>query len=177
MSMRRCRKRKRVEPTHDWKRLVPLFEWPEQESYEAIRPLVLFGEPVAERAEQTGVSERTLYRRVEGFEHEGMESLFATEKARRKRLPPAMRRLIVDLKAEYPALNLSEIANIVYVRFGRRPEVRTVTKGARGGTDPPQDLKEVRSLPRDRRGQGAQDGHREAPRRRLEREGHIAGST
>jgi hypothetical protein len=25
-----------------------------------------------------------------------MESLFATEKARRKRLPPAMRRLIVD---------------------------------------------------------------------------------
>jgi transposase len=46
---------------------------------------------VAERAEQTGVSERTLYRRVEGFEHKGMESLFATEKARRKRLPPAMR--------------------------------------------------------------------------------------
>src|SRR5215216_5600218 len=128
MSTRRCRKRKRVEPTHDWKRLVPLFEWPEQESYEAIRPLVLFGEPVAERAEQTGVSERTLYRRVEGFEHKGMESLFATEKARRKRLPPAMRRLIVDLKAEYPALNLSEIANIGYVRFGRRPEVRTVRR-------------------------------------------------
>jgi hypothetical protein len=57
-----------------------------------------------------------------------MESLFATEKARRKRLPPAMRRLIVDLKAEYPALNLSEIANIGYVRFGRRPEVRTVRR-------------------------------------------------
>ena len=56
MSTRRCRKRRRVEPTHDWKRLVPLFEWPEQESYEAIRPLVLFGESVAERAEQTPVS-------------------------------------------------------------------------------------------------------------------------
>jgi hypothetical protein len=36
--------------------------------------------------------------------------------------------LIEDLKAEYPALNLSEIANIGYVRFGRRPEVRTVRR-------------------------------------------------
>ena len=53
--MSRRRKRKRIEPTHDWKELVPLFEWPEQENYEVIRPLVLFGEPVAERAQQTGV--------------------------------------------------------------------------------------------------------------------------
>ena len=128
MSARRRHKRKRIEPTHEWKRLVALFEWPEQENYEVIRPLVLFGESVAERSEETGVSERTLYRRVEGFEHEGMDGLFGTEKARRKRLPPATRRLIVDLKAEYPAFNLSEIANIVYVVFGRRPDVRTVRK-------------------------------------------------
>ena len=129
MSARRRHKRKRIEPTHEWKRLVALFEWPEQEkNYEVIRPLVLFGESVAERSDETGVSERTLYRRVEGFEHEGIDSLFGTEKARRKRLPPATRRLIVDLKAEYPAFNLSEIANIVYVVFGRRPDVRTVRK-------------------------------------------------
>ena len=134
MSTRRCRKRKRVEPTHDWKRLVPLFEWPEQESYEAIRPLTGAFRGTCGRACRTdrGVSERTLYRRVEGFEHKGMESLFATEKygegQEKETAARDERRLIVDLKAEYPALNLSEIANIGYVRFGRRPEVRTVRR-------------------------------------------------
>jgi hypothetical protein len=41
MSARRRRKRARVEPTHEWERLVPLFEWPEQENYEVILPHVL----------------------------------------------------------------------------------------------------------------------------------------
>ena len=36
-----ARKRQGVRPTHDWELLLPLFEWPEQEDYEAIRPLVL----------------------------------------------------------------------------------------------------------------------------------------
>jgi transposase len=121
------RRRKRTEPTHDeWQELLPLFWWPEQIEYERIRQPVLFGASVAERAEQTGVSERTLRRRIERFEAEGMEGLFATEKARRRRLPPNIRRLIVDLKAEYPPFNTNEIANIAYVVFGRRPDVRTV---------------------------------------------------
>ncbi|MDQ5817175.1 MAG: hypothetical protein M3334_02205 [Actinomycetota bacterium] len=55
-----------------------------------------------------------------------MESLFDTQTAKRRELPPAIRRLIVDLQAEYPAFNLNEIANIVYVRFGRQPDYRTV---------------------------------------------------
>jgi putative transposase len=122
------RDRRRVEPTDEWEALASLFLWPEQENYEVIRPLVLFGSPVAERAQQTRVSERTLYRRTSRFEDEGMESLFDSQTARRRRLPPAMRRLIVDAKAEYPAFNLSEIANVVYVRFGRRPDVRTVRR-------------------------------------------------
>ena len=106
--------------------MLPLFEWPEQENYEVIRPLMLFGESVARRSEETDVSERTLYRRVGDFEREGMDSLFAAQKAKRRRLPPATRRLIVDLRAEYPPFNLNEIANIAYVVFGRRPDVRTV---------------------------------------------------
>ena len=40
-----------------------------------------------------------------------MESLFGSEHARHKRPPPAMRRLVVDLKAEYPGFNPNEIAN------------------------------------------------------------------
>jgi transposase len=114
-------KRDEVRPTHEWDLLIPLFEWPEQERYEQIRPLVLFDDAVAERAEEVGVSASTLYRRVARFEAEGMESLFASEGAGRRKLPPAIRRLVVDLKAEHPALNLNEIANIVRACFGRKP--------------------------------------------------------
>ena len=121
-------RRRRVEPTDEWERLLLLFEWPEQEGYEVIRPLVLFGNSVAERAREVGTPERTLYRRVNRFEAEGMDSLFDSEPAKRRRLPPAMRRLIVEVKAEYPRLNLNEITNIVYVRFGRRPDPRSVRR-------------------------------------------------
>jgi hypothetical protein len=60
-----ARQRQRVGHTEDWEQLKLLVKWPEQESYEEIRPLVLFGDPVPERSEETGTSERTLYRRVE----------------------------------------------------------------------------------------------------------------
>ena len=119
-------RRRRVEHTEDWEQLGLLVRWPEQGRYEEIRPLVLFGDPVPSRAEETGTSERTLYRRVESFERNGVESLFATERAKRGLLPPWIRNLIVGLKAEYPPFNLNEIANIVYVHSGRKPDVRTV---------------------------------------------------
>lgn len=123
------RERPRVEPTNDWQQILPLCWWPEQVEYERIRQPVLFGTSVVERAEETGVSERTLQRRIRSFEVEGMEGLFETEKARRRRrLPPNIRRLIVDLKAEYPPFNLNEIANIVRACFGRKPDVRSVKR-------------------------------------------------
>jgi hypothetical protein len=65
-------------------------------AYEEIRPLTLFGASVSERARETVSAERTLYRRVGHFEGEGMESLFGQETARRCRLPPVMRRLVVE---------------------------------------------------------------------------------
>ncbi len=74
-----ARKRGGVRPTHEWEPLLPLFEWPEQERYEEIRPLVLFDVAVAERAGEVGVSESTLYRRLDRFAEEGMESLFQTD--------------------------------------------------------------------------------------------------
>ncbi len=114
------RRRKRIEPTDDWDQLVPLFESPEQKEYEEIRPLMLFGSSVAERVRVTGTPERTMYRKVERFENEGPKGLFSDEGAKRQLLPRAIRRMIVDLKAEHPALNNNEIRNIVYVRTGRR---------------------------------------------------------
>src|SRR5215208_7508206 len=126
---RRSRRRRRVEPTDDWEQLLLLTRWPEQVRYELIRPVVLFGESAAERARETeAASERTLRRKIGRFEAEGMESLFDAEPAKRRELPPAIRRLVVDLKAEYPHLNTNEIAGICYVRFGRRPDVRTVRR-------------------------------------------------
>lgn len=120
------RRRRHVEPTDDWEQLELLCAWDEQREYERIRPLVLFGAPVPERALQTGSSERTLYRRISDFEKEGMKSLFGSPPAKRRVLPDSLRRLIVDLKAEHPALNNNEIANICYVFSGRKPDVRTV---------------------------------------------------
>ena len=105
-------------------------------AYEEIRPLTLFGSSVAERAAETGIAERTLYRRVGRFEEKGMESLFAAETARFRRLLPAMRRLIVDRKAEYPAFSLGELARICYVAFGRRPSKHTVKRVLEEGPTP-----------------------------------------
>ena len=137
-------KRRRVGPTHEWGLLLPLFEWPEQERYEQIRPLVLFDVTVAERAGEVGVSESTLHRRLDRFAGEGMESLFDSPTAKRRRLPPAVRRLVVDLKAEYPRFNLNEIANVVDAAFGTKPDVRSV---GRVLEEEPMPLKMVRRYP------------------------------
>ena len=137
-------KRRRIRPTHEWELLLPLFDWPEQARYEEIRSLVLFDVPVAERAAEIGLSESTLYRRVDRFAEEGMEGLFDAPTARRRRLPPAMRRLIVDLKAEHPAFNLNEIANVVRAAFGRKPDVRSVKRVL---DETPLPLKIVRNYP------------------------------
>lgn len=79
-------KRGGVRPTHEWELLLPLFEWPEQERYEEIRPMVLFDVAVAERAAEVGVSASTLYRRLDRFGTEGMDSLFEVPRAKRKKI-------------------------------------------------------------------------------------------
>ena len=138
------RRGRRVEPTDEWEQLRLLCGWPEQLAYEEIRPLVLFGSSVAERAGEVDASERSLYRRVSRFGSEGMDSLFATERAKRRTLPPSAGRLVVDLKAEHPGLNPNEIARICYVRFGRRPDYRTV---GRVLAEEPLPLRMVRRFP------------------------------
>ncbi len=143
-----ARKREGVRPTHEWELLLPLFEWPEQERYEEIRPLMLFDASVAERAAEVGTSASTLYRRLDRFAEEGMGSVFdapaAKRRRRRRRLPPAIRRLIVDLKAEYPRFNLNEIANVLRAAFSRKPDVRSVQRVL---DEEPMPLKMVRKYP------------------------------
>jgi len=69
-------KRPRREPTDDWQQLRVFVASPEQQAYELLRPIVLFGETPAERARETGVPERTLRRKADGFDAAGMASLF-----------------------------------------------------------------------------------------------------
>ena len=67
------------QPTDDWQQLRLLVTSPEQETYELLRPIVLFGQPAAARARETGVPERTLRRKVARFAADGMRSLFEPE--------------------------------------------------------------------------------------------------
>jgi len=115
-------------PTDDWQQLQLLTHFPEQRTYELIRPVVLFGQSPAERARLTLTPERTLYRQVARFETQGMASLFPPATTTRQRLPSEIRQVIRDLAAEYPAFRPHEIATICQVRFGRRPSPHTVKR-------------------------------------------------
>lgn len=132
--------RPRRQRTHDWQKIKQYTLWPEQQLYEKIRTVVLFNESAAERARETGTAERTLQRKAELFEERGMISLFPKEPVPpsddARELPPDMRQLIVDLKAEHPDLRPHEIATVCYVRFGRRPSHHTVQRVLASGPQP-----------------------------------------
>jgi hypothetical protein len=121
--------RPRREPTDDWNQLRLLVASSEQETYELLGPIVLFGQPIPRRAREIGVPERTLRRRVAHFDALGMRSLFADltdPQPDRRRLPAEIRQAIVTLKAEYPAFALREIAAVCQERFDRPVSHHTV---------------------------------------------------
>ena len=126
-------KRTRREPTDNWEQLRLFATWPEQETYELLRPIVLFGQTAGERATVTGVSERTLDRKADRFDAAGMASLFdATQQHAaaqdRRSLPADIRQRILTLKAEYPAFRPHEIAEICRRRDDCRVSHKTVQR-------------------------------------------------
>lgn len=119
------------DPTHDWSQIQLFVTSPEQETYELLRPIVLFGQPARTRALDTGVPERTLRRKAARFDAIGMRSLFELDPPPtkdRRRLPPEVRRVILELKAEHPAFGLREIARICRERFDRPVGHHTVER-------------------------------------------------
>src|SRR5690242_16273402 len=101
--------RPRVEPTDDWHQIALLAHEPGQRSYELIRPVVLFGRSPAERAAETGLSERTVFRQVARFDQLGMAGLLPPPRIEKHRtLPPEVRQAILDAKREHPPLNVHE---------------------------------------------------------------------
>src|SRR5437764_1940600 len=134
-------KRNRRERTDEWASIKPWTLWREQELYEAIRPLVLFHETAGERAKEIDVPQRTLARKADEFERYGMQSLFPSGEqggAREtgKTLPEEMRQLIVDLHAELPSMSWREIAEVCYIRYGRKPDHKNVKRIATCGHPP-----------------------------------------
>lgn len=121
--------RQRRTPTETWKQLDLLLTWPEQRSYEVIRPVVLFGESAETRALTTGEPISTLYRHIQRFTSDGFGGLTAAAHPPPPHtLPLPVRQLIRELKAEYPPLNTNEIARICYIRLEYRPGARTIQK-------------------------------------------------
>lgn len=134
-------KRPRRERTDDWQQIQQYSLWPEQKVYELLRPVVLFNEAATERARETGEAERSVRRKAGQFEEHGMASLFAqappdNSEEKSRSLPPDMRQLIVDLKAEHPGFHPHEIATICFLRFGRRPSHHTVQRVLAAGPLP-----------------------------------------
>jgi transposase len=143
-------KRQRRERTDDWPLVKQYTLWPEQEAYELIRPIVLYGETAGERSRETGANERTLDRKADRFVASGMASLFPDAALRssdedRRELPPPIRQAIGDLKAEFPAFRPHEIATICFARFGRQPSHHTVQQVLAAG--PPPSITGRRYLP------------------------------
>jgi transposase len=133
------RKRQRREPTHDWQQIGQQTLWPEQERYERLRPILLWGKTAAERAQETGDSPRTLYHQAQLFEQEGMASLFHKERPQPepgRSLPPEMCQLIVNLKSEYSGFSLREISDICFLHFGRKLSHHTVQRVLADGPSP-----------------------------------------
>src|SRR5918998_46837 len=124
-------KRVRIDPTDDWQQLRLRVRFPEQEGYELLRPIVLFGQTAAERAEATGVSERTLDRKADRFDAEGMASLFphaARADDDRRRVPAAPGPGFRAVKPEYPPFRPHEIAAICRRRDDCRVGHKTVQR-------------------------------------------------
>src|SRR5690242_5931386 len=123
-------KRARVpsQPTDEWAQLRLRFTEPAQERYELLRPVLLFGQSAPQRARETGVPERTVYRHAQRFETRGMASLVPAGRELEPALPAAMRQAILELKAEYPGFHLRELASICAIRFGRCPSHHTVQR-------------------------------------------------
>lgn len=127
-------KRQPVVPADDWQQLRLHLDWPEQITYELIRPVVVYGRSIVQRAKETGAGVRTIRRRADWFDALGMASLFpakthgADETPDRREIPRQLRQLFVDLKHEHPAFRAHELATMAYVASGRRLDPRTVQR-------------------------------------------------
>ena len=106
----------------DFARIRTEFIDPFQHDYEAIRPVVLFGETAAERSRQTGVDRTVIGDKARRFVTDGMSALAdgRTQPASGEGpiYPEAIAGYILYLKQLYPPIHLREIERILARKFG-----------------------------------------------------------
>jgi transposase InsO family protein len=116
--------------TDDFDQLKLLFTDPIQHDYEAIRPIVLFAEPVTHRSEQIGLDRTTIGDKARRFVQKGMLGLLdqrATHSGRRAHaFPDPVAAYILYLKQLYPPIHYREIVRIVERKFGYQTNHHTV---------------------------------------------------
>src|SRR5258706_4428822 len=117
------RRYERKVQTQEWSQIRPHLKDSAQIKYELIRPVILWGVNVKERAAETGEPRSTIYYQANLFDQVGMASLLPPEppppvpKLDKRTLPPPIRQAIVDLHTEYPQHRVDEIARMIYVQF------------------------------------------------------------
>ncbi len=160
------RRRRKAEHTEDWERLLPLFEWPEQERYEAIPVRWCSSEirwPSVPRrwASPKGCSTAgwTARGRRDGepLRHPDRKTpgASARHKETHRRPPSRVPCLQPERDSEHSLRPLRSAAGLPHGRAG-----------SPGGTLAAEDVAPLRSLPPNRRTSGTPDGHREAPLRK-----------
>lgn len=130
------RKRRQPVTVETWEQLELLLPFPEQRTYELIRPIVLFGQTPGSRAAETGIPAYTVRRKTKRFAAQGMISFFDTIPqptpppllALPQAIPADLRQLIIDLKVEHPPLRVHEIQTICYARKQHRPDAKPVKR-------------------------------------------------
>jgi putative transposase len=121
------KRRPKLSPDTPWEQLQLQFTSEEQRDYERIRPIVLFGHSLPERAQETQTPERTLRRQVAAFDQHGMRSLVPADTPKPfQRVPAPIHDMILDLHAEHPPMRPNEIATICYLRTGYHPSPHTI---------------------------------------------------
>ena len=100
----------------DFARIRTEFIDPFQHDYEAIRPVVLFGETAAERSRQTGIDRTTIADKAKRFVTGGMLGLADGRTQPTPSVgaiyPDGIAAYIIYLKQRYPPIHLREIERI-----------------------------------------------------------------
>ncbi len=116
----------------DFHQLKLRFIDPTQHEYEVIRPIVLFGERVAERSRQTDMARTTVGDKARRFVQHGMRGLLEQRAPRGGRTPhvypTTIANYLVYLKQLYPPIHYHELARSVQRKFGYTTNHSTIKR-------------------------------------------------
>ncbi len=108
------------------------FTDPIQYDYEAIRPVVLFAETIAQRSRDTDMPRSTMNEKAQRFMTGGMLGLVdqrtQADKSQRNPYPEPVANYILYLKQLYPPIHYREIVRIIERRYGYKTTHPTVKR-------------------------------------------------